>query len=55
LRAARVNVYSCYVHKGNELGKRFYLRQGFEHRPERDRGDEWYMEKKLSSPPGTGG
>jgi ribosomal protein S18 acetylase RimI-like enzyme len=47
LRAAKVDVYSCYVHKSNELGKRFYLRQGFAHRPERDRGDEWYMEKRL--------
>jgi len=55
LRAANASVYSCFVHKGNELGKRFYLRQGFAHRPDRDRGDEWYMEKKLSSPPGRGG
>jgi len=47
LRAAGVNVYNCFVHRGNDLGKRFYLSQGFEHRPERDRGDEWYMEKRL--------
>jgi ribosomal protein S18 acetylase RimI-like enzyme len=42
------NAYFCHVHGRNELGKRFYLRSGFTHVPEKDRGDEWYMEKRLS-------
>jgi len=40
--------YYCFVHKDNELGKRFYLRQGFRHLPGSDQDDEWYMEKTLS-------
>ena len=40
--------YCCFVHEGNELGKRFYLRRGFRHRPESDQNDEWYMEKQLT-------
>ena len=40
--------YCCFVHKDNELGKRFYLRHGFRHRPESDQSEEWYMEKQLS-------
>jgi GNAT superfamily N-acetyltransferase len=47
LRAAHVDHYYCYVHRGNELGKRFYLRMGFQHQPDRDRGDEWCLEKRL--------
>lgn len=42
--------YSCFVHKYNEIGKRFYIRSDFRHIPEKDQGDEWYMEKKLSLP-----
>ncbi|MCS6938185.1 MAG: GNAT family N-acetyltransferase [Roseiflexus sp.] len=48
LRDQGVDSYFCYVHKDNELGKRFYLRQGFVHRAGLDRDDEWYMEKRLS-------
>lgn len=47
LRAANVDHYYCYVHRRNELGKRFYLRMGFQHQPERDRGEEWFLEKRL--------
>ena len=36
----------CFVHKDNELGKQFYLRNGFRHVAERDHDDEWYMEKE---------
>jgi uncharacterized protein with von Willebrand factor type A (vWA) domain len=35
------------VHSRNEIGKAFYVRQGFSHRPEQDADDEWYMEKTL--------
>jgi ribosomal protein S18 acetylase RimI-like enzyme len=48
LRTQRVSSYHCFVHKDNDLGKRFYLRQGFQHVPGSDRDDEWYMEKVLS-------
>jgi ribosomal protein S18 acetylase RimI-like enzyme len=37
----------CFVHNANELGKRFYLRHAFRHRPEHDQDDEWFMEKGL--------
>lgn len=47
LRDRGFDRYFCYVHKDNELGKRFYLRQGFIHRAERDQDDERYMEKRL--------
>jgi ribosomal protein S18 acetylase RimI-like enzyme len=39
------NTYFCFVHKNNEIGKRFYLKTGFIHVSEKDRADEWYMEK----------
>jgi ribosomal protein S18 acetylase RimI-like enzyme len=48
LRTQRVSSYHCFVHKDNDLAKRFYLRQGFQHVPGSDRDDEWYMEKVLS-------
>jgi ribosomal protein S18 acetylase RimI-like enzyme len=48
LRTQGFPTYSCFVHKDNELGKRFYLRHGFRHRPESDQHDEWYMEKPLT-------
>jgi diamine N-acetyltransferase len=48
LRTRRVPSYHCFVHKDNELGKRFYLRRGFRHLSDSDRNDEWYMEKVLS-------
>lgn len=47
LQSRGLDSYFCFVHKNNELGKRFYLRQGFIHRAERDQDDEWYMEKRL--------
>jgi diamine N-acetyltransferase len=40
--------YFCFVHKDNELGKRFYLRNNFIHITEKDHQDEWYVEKVLS-------
>jgi GNAT superfamily N-acetyltransferase len=48
VRARGFPSYYCFVHKDNELGKRFYLRQGFRHLPGSDRDDEWYMAKVLS-------
>ena len=47
LRTRGFPTYYCFVHKDNELGKRFYLRHGFRHRPESDQTDEWYMERQL--------
>lgn len=40
--------YQCYVHKDNEQGKKFYIRQGFIHKPLQDTDDEWCMEKILT-------
>ena len=45
-----INTYSCFVHKDNEIGKRFYVRSGFQRIPDKDQDDEWYMEKKVSLP-----
>lgn len=42
-----IDRYFCYVHNRNEIGKRFYLRNGFQHVTEKDKDDEWYMEKRL--------
>lgn len=39
--------YFCFVHQDNELGKRFYLRNGFQHITEKDNNGEWYMQKRL--------
>ena len=39
--------YSCFVHARNEIGKAFYLRQGFEHVQAKDRLEDWCMEKAL--------
>ena len=47
VRAHGLPTLCCFVHSANELGKRFYLRHGFRHQPERDHDDEWYMEKDL--------
>jgi ribosomal protein S18 acetylase RimI-like enzyme len=41
------NSYFCFVHKDNEIGKRFYLKSGFRHILERDKEDEWFMEKII--------
>jgi diamine N-acetyltransferase len=43
-----IDSYSCFVHKDNHIGKRFYLRAGFKHIFEQDKNDEWFMEKRLS-------
>ena len=48
VRAQGLPSYYCFVHRDNELGKRFYFRRGFRHVPALDREDEWYMEKTLS-------
>lgn len=47
LRAFARPTYGLMVHSRNEIGKAFYVRQGFSHRPEQDADDEWYMEKTL--------
>ena len=41
------STYCCFVHKENDLGKSFYLRNGFTHMIEKDGEEEWYMEKRL--------
>jgi ribosomal protein S18 acetylase RimI-like enzyme len=47
VREHRLNSYFCFVHKGNEIGKRFYLKSGFRHILEKDKEDEWFMEKTI--------
>ena len=39
--------YFCCVHPDNELGKEFYRKSGFQHIPQRDLADEWYLEKRI--------
>jgi len=48
LRARGFSSYFCFVHRDNELGRRFYIRHGFRHVPGSDQNDEWFMEKALS-------
>ncbi|MBC7878583.1 MAG: GNAT family N-acetyltransferase [Anaerolineales bacterium] len=48
LKTNNISTYFCYVHEKNELGKQFYQRSGFQHIQERDKDDEWYMEKILN-------
>jgi len=48
MRARGVVRYSCFVHRENEIGKRFYLRQGFRHVASKDSAEDWYMEKSLA-------
>ena len=43
-----IGSYFCFVHKDNEIGKRFYFTSGFEHISQKDKEDEWFMEKRLS-------
>ena len=43
-----IDSYACFVHKNNEIGKRFYLKSGFKHISAKDKDDEWFMEKSLS-------
>lgn len=47
LRRNGIGEYFCYVHAQNEVGKRFYLKQGFVHNAVLDEGDEWHMRKRL--------
>ena len=47
IRARGYRTYCCFVHKANDLGKNFYLRNGFTHSIEKDDEEEWYMEKRL--------
>lgn len=42
-----INSYFCFVHKDNEIGKRFYLKSGFRHILEKDKEEEWFMEKTV--------
>ena len=44
------STYYCFVHKENDLGKNFYVRNGFTHVSEKDGEEEWYMEKRLGEP-----
>ncbi|MFQ3598566.1 MAG: formate dehydrogenase accessory sulfurtransferase FdhD [Chloroherpetonaceae bacterium] len=41
--------YFCFVHKQNEIGKRFYFKNGFLHNDSEDSGDQWFMMKELKS------
>lgn len=45
-----VGEYFGFVHRHNEVGKAFYLKQGFAHDPAHDREDEWCMIRRLLSP-----
>ncbi|HEX8680721.1 MAG TPA: GNAT family N-acetyltransferase [Ardenticatenaceae bacterium] len=47
LREQGVSAYFCYVHGENEVGKAFYVKQGFAHNPARDVDEEWFMRKEL--------
>lgn len=42
-----IDSYFCFVHKNNEIGKQFYLHSGFRHISEKDKEDEWFMQKNL--------
>jgi ribosomal protein S18 acetylase RimI-like enzyme len=48
VRSRGLSSYSCFVRAKNDRGKQFYLRNGFVHDPERERDDEWFMEKRLA-------
>ncbi|MGQ9805455.1 MAG: formate dehydrogenase accessory sulfurtransferase FdhD [Chlorobiales bacterium] len=41
--------YFCFVHKQNEIGKRFYFKNGFFHNGSEDSGDQLFMTKELKS------
>jgi GNAT superfamily N-acetyltransferase len=47
IKAQGSSTYCCFVHKENDLGKNFYVRNGFTHMIEKDGEEEWYMEKRL--------
>jgi ribosomal protein S18 acetylase RimI-like enzyme len=48
LSAHGVQTYFCMVQEQNELGKAFYLRNGFKHLAEQDHDHEWRMQKELT-------
>jgi ribosomal protein S18 acetylase RimI-like enzyme len=48
LRSKAASQVFCFVHKDNEIGKAFYFKSGFVHRPEKDKADEWFMQKAIS-------
>ena len=50
IQARGYSTYCCFVHKENDLGKNFYVRNGFTHMIEKDGEEEWYMEKRLGEP-----
>jgi ribosomal protein S18 acetylase RimI-like enzyme len=50
IQARGHSTYFCFVHKANDLGKNFYLRNSFRHVSEKDDDEEWYMEKRLGEP-----
>jgi ribosomal protein S18 acetylase RimI-like enzyme len=56
IQARGYSAYFCFVHKENDLGKNFYVRNGFTHVIEKDAAEEWYMEKRLGDheQPGSG-
>jgi ribosomal protein S18 acetylase RimI-like enzyme len=41
------STYFCFVHKENDLGKNFYVHNGFRYVIEQDDAEEWCMEKRL--------
>ena len=45
-----VGVYQCFVHKDNQPAQKFYHLHGFLRCPERDRDDEYALEKQLDVP-----
>ena len=47
LREQGVSAYFCYVHGENEVGKAFYVKQGFAHNASYDKEGEWFMRKEL--------
>jgi hypothetical protein len=48
LMSRGVTGYSCFVHARNEIGKAFYQKMGFIHRPADDHDDEWSLWKQLT-------
>lgn len=48
VRARGANRYFCMVHKRNQLGLNFYLRNQFRHVESKDQDDEMYLEKRLA-------
>lgn len=44
--------YHCFVHRQNELGKRFYLKRGFRHIRWQDTAEDWRLVKHVDQPRG---